>query len=191
MQAWLAVLAMAGALVLAAPASAQPATALPSAAAPAEPAPPGVELTAPDFSTTKPEPSPPGFGEVRHYLDPMTMIKIPEDAHWAVPELWTHGDVQLVWHSVGRWWIGGTGVTSVGYAIQVPGHDAYWALDEDKIALFQVNNVLPKTLPKGEISITNTLLRGYSLYILIGVVLGILAAGGLVSVIAPKPTARD
>jgi hypothetical protein len=187
MKAWLAVLAIAGALALSAPAMAQPSTPNPAPSASAEPAPPGVELTAPDFSNTRPEPSPPGFGEVRHYLDPLEMIKIPEDAHWAVPELWTHGDVQLVWHSVGRWWVGGTGVTSVGYAIQVPGHDAYWALDEDKIALFQVNNVLPKTLPKGEISPTNLLLRGYSLYILIAVVLGILVVGGLLSLIKPKP----
>ena len=187
MKAWLAVLAIAGALALSAPAMAQPSPPNPAPSASAEPAPPGVELTAPDFSSTTPEPSPPGFGDVRHYLDPLATIKIPEDAHWAVPELWTHGDVQLVWHSVGRWWIGGTGVTSVGYAIQVPGHDAYWALDEDKIALFQVNNVLPKTLPKGEISATNLLLRGYSLYILIAVVLGILVVGGLLSLIKPKP----
>ena len=187
MKARLAVLAVASVLTLCAPAGAQPSSPTPAPSASAEPAPPGIELTAPDFASVTPEPSPPGFGEVRHYLDPLATLKIPEDAHWAVPELWTHGEVQLVWHSMGRWWIGGTGVTSVGYAIQVPGHDAYWALDEDKIALFQVNNVLPKTLPKGEISAANLLLRGYSLYILIAVVLGILAVGGLLSLVKPKP----
>lgn len=186
MTSWLVAVAIAGALALTTPAMAQPASPTPAASVGAEATPPGVELTAPDFSSTTPEPSPPGFGEVRHYLDPLAMIKIPEDAHWAVPEPWTHGDVQLAWHSVGRWWIGGTGVASVGYAIQVPGRDAYWALDEEKIALFQVNDVLPKTMPKGGISATNLLLRGYSLYILITVVLGILAVGGLLSLIKSK-----
>jgi hypothetical protein len=188
MKSRLAVLAMLGALALGAPALAQPAgsaSPAPTATASAEPAPPGVEITAPDFSNNKPEPDPPGFGDKRHYFDVLAPLPIPEDVHWAVPDAWTKGGAQLTWHSVGRWWVGGTGITSVGYAVRIPVSDAYWALDEDKIALFQVNNVLPKEMPKGAIG-TNNLLLGYSLYILIGVVVGILAVGGLLGLMRPK-----
>lgn len=188
MRRWLAVVAALGALGLAAQAqtpAVAPSASPSSSASAAEPAPPGVEVSAPDFSATKPEPNPPGFGEIRHNFDPLQMIRIPEDAQWAVPDPWTHGDVQLVWHSVTHWWIGGTGIASVGYAIRVPGHEAYWALDDDKIALFQVNNILPKTMPKGAIA-TPTLLLGWSFYILAGVVAAILVAGLLFGRGKPK-----
>lgn len=171
MRRWLAALTLGG--LCSAGAMAQ----TPGASSP----PPGIEPSAPDFVGAKLELKPPGFGEVRHYFDVLQTLKIPEEARWATPEAWTQGEVQLVWHSLGRWWIGGTGVADAGYAVRVAGHDAYWALDDDRIAQLKADKVLPEIMPAGGMSLTNRLLRGYSLYALAGVVVLILAAGAILS----------